>query len=347
MKRRGDEETPEQRRKRLIARGKRQMKAFRWDEGVECLREAAQIAEDHNLGPRSIAATYMHLARACDEARLPLESDHALAEARQALERLHGRESEGVLGWLIDTGVSLAEGKDTAAAELYFREAVELADAHPDYSRETRRSSVHDLAALLLQERRPAEAVPLFERSLEMGEASYGPEDERILYDLMGLAEALLGVGRAEEALSVARRCIVLCEATTADDAVLAPLTRLLGRILADLGQWEEAIANLQRSRAIWEAHLTLPHPVMSACDEYLAEAYEGGGSVVEAQRLYAAAIANLERTLGFGGDHHSLRHPLLKLAALLRRQGRDDEAAILEARAARIEPPPWEMETS
>jgi len=77
------------------------------------------------------------------------------------------------------------------------------------------------LGACLLEQHRPADALPLFEQTLKAREASAGPDDPWNATSLSGLGRAQLGVGQRTLAVATLTRAVKSLDTSKLDDGLL------------------------------------------------------------------------------------------------------------------------------
>lgn len=151
------------------------------------------------------------------------------------------------------------------------------------------------------------EALPLFQRSLELRQASFGSEDPRTFESLFALGTHLWRRGDLEEALEI-RRELVLMTAPRAeeDPGVHAESLSNLANTLADLGRFEEAVPYYQEAVATGR---TLPAEEA----EDLARFLNNYGTVLmdlerdaEAEALFREVLAIRETTIGRGSVNYT-----------------------------------------
>ena len=113
-----------------------------------------------------------------------------------------------------------------------------------------------DRAATYLQvHARLAEARPLAERALAIGEAAYGPDHPAVAIRLNNLALILKDLGQPAQARPLAERALAIDEAAYGPDHPdVATNLNNLAAILQDLGDLEGARPLLERALAIDEA---------------------------------------------------------------------------------------------
>ncbi|WP_434387003.1 tetratricopeptide repeat protein [Melittangium boletus] len=90
------------------------------------------------------------------------------------------------------------------------------------------------------------EALRVYEEALRLKQQALEPEDELLQYSLDGVGQALLGLGRAPEAVVALRRALAF---TTVPDEVLADTGFFLAHALWKAGQGREARVEAARAR--------------------------------------------------------------------------------------------------
>jgi tetratricopeptide (TPR) repeat protein len=95
-------------------------------------------------------------------------------------------------------------------------------EKQPNYA-----SAINNLARLLKDTNRLAEAEPLQRRALEIDEKAYGPEHPRVAIRLNNLAALLTATNRLAEAEPLMRRALAIFVAGLGPDH---PSTRRVGR---------------------------------------------------------------------------------------------------------------------
>lgn len=176
--------------------------------------------------------------------------------------------------------------RDAAWREYLLRRALEFDGANPDV--------VYEMGALLQQLRRPREALPYFERHLDMVS-----DDQQTLVQI-GKCQADLG--QFEEAESVLRRAVAL-----SNDAVGE---YNLGYVLEQVGRADEAERQYQRALAL---------------NPGLASAHTNLGTALAARGRFTDAAAHLAEAVRLEPGNAAARN---NLGALLLQQHQLDAAA-------------------
>jgi DNA-binding CsgD family transcriptional regulator len=164
---------------------------------------------------------------------------------------------------------------------------------------------------------RMADALPLFDRALDVTEADPELTDLRLLLQI-NKAVTLGNLDRYEEALTVAEQARHLAD-QVGTTVRLAQAHSALGQLLFQTGRWEDALTEAE----------TLPEdlktPVVACCDLAIAAVISFHRGETDAARGYLAAA-----------DSHTSRtgHGLITSLALARSLDREQDGALPEALA-------------
>jgi tetratricopeptide (TPR) repeat protein len=186
-----------------------------------------------------------------------------------------------------------------------------------------------DTATYLYARASYAEAEPLYQRAIAIGEKALGAHHPRLATSLNNLAGLYLATGRHAEAAPLFRRAIASGEkALGPDHPHLAIWRHNLASLYRATGRYAEAEPLLKRTIDLSER--TLGPNLIS-----LAMLYQVTGRFAEAEPLYQRGIDMVERTSG--ADHPQLAASLISLAALYQATGRHVEAEPLCQRGIHI----------
>jgi CHAT domain-containing protein/tetratricopeptide (TPR) repeat protein len=202
---------------------------------------------------------------------------------------------------------------------------------HPSVARD-----LNNLAALLNEANRRAEAEPLYRRALAIDERSYGPEHPKVASRLGNLAELLKDTGRRAEAEPLMRRALAISEKAYGpehpDVAIrlnnLASLLRLTNRLA-------EAEPLMRRALASGEKSYGPEHPLVATRLSNLAGLLADTNRAADAEPLYRRALAIGEKS--YGPEHPDVAVRLNNLAQLLKDTNRLAEAETPMRRALAI----------
>jgi tetratricopeptide (TPR) repeat protein len=277
-------------------------------------RAQALAGTQDRMAIRDVAGQVMALAETARRAGLP----------DQELTRILLRLRFFALYYLIELGDSAAHAV-TVGEPLTAELERTLGPDHPDTM-----NARNSLAAAYQAAGRPAEAVPLFERTLVGRERLLGPEHPDTLTTQNNLAAAYQDAGRAGEAR-------LLFELTlAARERLLGPnhpsTLNSRGNLAAayrEAGRAAEAIRLLEQTLTGRERVLGPDHPDTVNARNNLAAAYREAGRVADAVPLAEQILATRERLLG--ADHPGTLNARHNLAAAYREAGRVAEAVPLE----------------
>ncbi len=181
-----------------------------------------------------------------------------------------------------------------------------------------------------------AEAEPLYQRAIAIGEKTLGPEHPDLAIKLNNLAILYAKQGKYAEAEPLYQRAIAIGEKTLGPEHPdLATRLNNLANLYANQDKYAEAEPLYQRAIAIGEKTLGPEHPDLATSLNNLATFYAKQGKYAEAEPLYQRAIAIDEKELG--SEHPGLAIDLSNLAQLYTDQSKYAEAEPLYQRALAI----------
>ncbi len=177
-------------------------------------------------------------------------------------------------------------------------------------------SDAQDRGTELLRAGRYAEALPHFEKALDLAEARFGPEDPAVANDLNNLAETQRLLQRYDNAEQLYLRAIMIDERQRgADDPGLAATLNNLALVYKAQGRYPDAERLYLRSLAILEKALGPNSPDVAKSLNNLAVLYRTQGQVEKARPLQERALVVAEKVLG--RDNVTTRTLRRNLAAL------------------------------
>lgn len=249
--------------------------------------------------------------------------EQALEHHRRALsiqEGLGDRRAQAVT--LEDMGDVFNDRHESAAALELFERSLELREETGDLPGQAWIYLV--IGTCYLIQGAPLEAGRHFQTSFDLASRLDDPASEAAaLYHLAGVDRRL---GRCERAIAGYRRALALHE-ELGDRRAAAWDHAMIGNCCGQLGDLDQSAAHHERARSIRAEIDDLRNLADSL--EALADVRLAQGRLVEAERLYREAAALADRIL--------LPYLCLtegKLAVVLAREGRDDEALRLGSRA-------------
>jgi tetratricopeptide (TPR) repeat protein/CHAT domain-containing protein len=192
---------------------------------------------------------------------------------------------------------------------------------------------LHKQAEQLFSTGKYAEAMPIAQRALVLGEQSFGPKDVRLAFLLYGLALIHDVEGRNAEAEAFYQRCLsVLENARGPGHASVGRILGNLGRVRTNLGRHDEAEALFTRSVAVLEKALGADHVDVAKAIANLAFSKLRAKRYVEAEALYQRALAIEEKA--HEPDNVSISNTLADFAQLYKVQNLPAKAEPLYQRS-------------
>jgi len=223
--------------------------------------------------------------------------DLAMPYQRRALE-LGLREKEGVTPRELailhgDLAVTTERAGQRKGAIVLYRRAAELYEAASDEANLL--ENLNRAAILLGDEGKYREAVPLFERALELEQKLHGPESSRGATISSNLALVSANAGDYSKAEGLYLKALAWFERERKDDPEVARVLANLAGLYDELDQRRRALPLYERALAIREKH---GDPVsLALAVQDLALAQQKLGELALAQRGYARAYRLLEES--------------------------------------------------
>lgn len=184
--------------------------------------------------------------------------------------------------------------------------------------------------SLMLQERF-VEAAPFFQEAYEGSLEVLGEQHDNTLRSLVGLALVDQGVGRLEEAAEHFEAILAIQRQTLGERHTETISTRYnLASVYADQGLYEKAEPIYRRTLSDLRETQPPTHPFIGLALSALGALHRETGKLVLAEEEFLEADSVLS---ALGPEHPYLLANLREHLELLRRQGRDEEAARLEER--------------
>jgi len=264
---------------------------------------------------------------------------HALAQI-DVEKQLPGGEPQRIPAYVL-LGTIYQRLDDFDAAEGALREAIRLAESTDGPLQRHYLTALTNIAALLSERDRPAEAMPFAQRALQVGETTLGPDAPKLVGTLRTLAEAQKALGDLPQALHLYQRAGAIVEKARADTErqVLVAYFRGLGNLELELGDIESA-----RSALLAGLDAAGDDPTLSVERGYvlIALARTSAATDPERRRRLEEALALFEMRL-------PRSHPInlrvinelcaVEIAARVESTPRCEEASNWVARAHDVEP--------
>jgi CHAT domain-containing protein len=180
------------------------------------------------------------------------------------------------------------------------------------------------------------EALPLFERALEIREIRRGPDHPDVGQAINGLAVLYFNKGEYAKAEPLHQRALAIRVKSLGPEHpdVAGSLTNL-ANLYSNLGDYAKAEPLHQRALAIRVKSLGPEHPDVAASLHNIANVYWYQGEYTKAEPLYQRALAIREKLLG--PEHPDVAHSLTTLALLYWKLGDYAKAEPLNHRALAI----------
>jgi tetratricopeptide (TPR) repeat protein len=286
---------------------------------AEMLRSAMQYGEAEKFFDRALAI--LRTSNAADKRNLPVIlgnqgrlyqetgryalSEPILKEALRLTERDLGTHHRNMVTVLNSLGVLYKSIKKRKDAETSFKKAIALEE-----KREVQDGYIGpilgNLAGLYQDERRWNRAAPLLVRALGIVEASYGAVHPETATILNKLGTTYYRQGKLEDAARTFRRTL---EAQRnlfgTEDRTVAMTSFTLARLLAALGNYDDAKSRYIEALQVLETNLGLGAPEVAATLEEFAKlmrkmknsdeafAMEARAKFIRAEQMYKVRVPN------------------------------------------------------
>jgi tetratricopeptide (TPR) repeat protein len=231
-------------------------------------------------------------------------------------------------------GCYLDDRAEYAAAELLYKRALAIYETILGSDHPSTATSLNNLALLYNNQGDFAAAEPLYKRAIVIREKTQGPEHPALATSLNNLAALYHDQGDNDSAKPLYMRALAIDEKTYGLDhpEVGTDLNNLAELYRAE-GDHAAAEPLYMRALAIEEMALGPEHPSTATILNNLAALYYDQGDYAAAEPLTKRALAIVEKALR--PEHPDTSLSQRNYSILLRKLGRDAEAAEWEARAA------------
>lgn len=198
------------------------------------------------------ALSLTHLAATVQKLGNLDRAEQLFTEALNMRQRLHGNQHEDVAASLNNLGNLLVSRGDYAKAEDYLRRSLNMMLKLRGENSVEASTATHNLAMCLMRLDQNAEAASLFERAVAIRTSRYPPGHPAIALSRLGEAQAFLGLGRLEEAESLARSAVDDLRASLrADHPDVGWSLDVLGRVLMARADFAEAVPYLAEAISV------------------------------------------------------------------------------------------------
>lgn len=218
----------------------------------------------------------------------------ALVAAQEGGDFMTAGQASAQLAWITGSQQSKVE-----EGRRWFR--IAQATVHGARGGAAARSEVSkQLATLLYQEGKYAEAARVAGQALAFAERGYGAEHPQVANILSNLGIFHLMAGNKQEALAVSQRGLaVRTRVLEPGHPDLAKSYNTLGNIYSDMNRLDPALENYQRAFAIFRDRYGASHPMTLGVGSNLADLANKLGRYDEALRLYQEELRRAEEVYG------------------------------------------------
>ncbi len=225
---------------------------------------------------------------------------------------------------------------DYEASLAMHRESVAIEEAKPSPDPVELAAGLGNVAVVLENLGRAAEAAPIQERQLAIYREMLGPDNSRVARALDNLGVTYHSAGRLDDALDAARDAVATFRRTVPPDSPeLAGALRNLGPVLVAAGQPAEAERVLREAVAVFEQAVGAEHRRTASARTELGRALHALGRSAEAEALIRDALATTDRVTADG--HPARAHGRIALGTLLVDTGRAPDAVPLLREAVAV----------
>ncbi len=233
-------------------------------------------------------------------------------------------------------GIALARAERHEESERVLRDALSRAialygDRHPEVG-----SAYLNLGNVLQQAKGYGEAEKAIRAALVFAEADRGPNSGQVGKLLNTLAVVERAEGRLDDALGNLERAVAILAETDDNSVSLAVSYTNMGRVLGELGRFEDALEALEGAGAIYAVLYPQLHPRHFTLARFRCDLFVGQAAWVEAQETCEAAIA-MHEALGDLAETHTLDGLLEQLALVEDARGRPMAAEQARKRAVEV----------
>lgn len=306
----------------------------RFDE-AEPLYKRALANRENTLGPvhpevanclNNIAVLYYYQGKF-------KEAEEFYKQALEIREKTLGENHPDVAENIENLGILYHNLRQYDKAEPLYKQCLAIYEKvfgkdHPELVR-----CLHNLGLLYLDQGILDKPEAFFKRALKIMENAFSPDHVYAVRSLDNLAYYYMVIGRYSEAEPLYTRALDILEKEYGrDDMRVAEILCFLGRVKAEQGEHSEAEQLLQRSLDIFKKKGNPDPEIEAECYFNLADLYHHHlDRLGEADPLYKKALSIQERN--FGPDSREAAKTIKEYADLLRKLGREGEAAQLESR--------------
>jgi serine/threonine-protein kinase len=306
----------------------------RRDDARPLLGRSLRLRRDHLGDHLDTAHSIDHLARMDREAGQFERAEQLYLEALAMTERVAGPDHPHAASVMNNLAILYVNQGRYDVADTLYQRALEIFSDDED-SREDASTTTNNLA-VLLHDRYPNRAEPLYRDALRMREQLLGPESPEVALTASNLALLLRDLGRTKEARELFDRALAIrMKIYGAQHTATANTENNLALLLRDLGELEEAerlgrSALAKRREILGERHTDVANSLQN-----VASTLRHQGRLDEAESDLLLALEIFRERLD--PDHVRIGLCLAELARLRVAQDRTVEAADLYRQAVEI----------
>lgn len=230
-----------------------------------------------------------------------------------------------------------ATGRSAKAIIIYHR-VIKILEQKRGLESEELVVPLFGLGDLCISEGKTTEAESHFSRILSIYQKLYGENDGRVGIAMSSLAHAKCAKGEINEAINLYKTGLwVINESKylNSDDDLLEKMRVDLAELLHATGREQEGREVLQECLLINEKYKGIEHPNSVRHLLNLATSYSQSKNYNEAERLLRICLRILSTSVD--RDDQSITDPMLRLAIILYRLNRDEEAENLALEVVRL----------
>jgi len=225
---------------------------------------------------------------------------------------------------------------DYAGAESLLREAFTIAERTREEADPARLRVTHDLASVLHTRRKRAQALPLYQRVLEIRARTLATDSPDIAIAESNVSLVLKDMGDSDGALQHIERAVAIYrKILPPGHNSLASALLMQASIQYDRSEYEQAQAILDEAMDACRATFGDEHPAIARILYTQSNAKAAVSQSRDGEDLCVRALEMRRKTLP--ADHPDIAISLRQLASYRNRQGRRDEALALTREALEI----------
>jgi serine/threonine protein kinase len=305
-------------------------------EAAAAAREALRILTI-NLGPRHtrVSAAQQNLAYVLEKQAAYTAAESLYLDAIAIESGIRGADHPAVADRLSKLGALYMATDRLAEATVVLRRALEIKRAAMGDSSFALAVDYNSLA-ICLDKQGDKDALPMFDRALQLYRANLGDGHPQVLTLRGNMAVAALTSGREEETVEIAKQVLARRIETLGANNINTGVSHfVLGTALMRLGRFEEAREHNQRTLDCWVPTWGEQHPNVALAHANVAYEHHAAGRLDEAEATCRAALEVQKAALS--GDHPATGPVRAQLGRVLADRGKLREARVELERAVAV----------